>query len=102
MAQVARIKLVSSNIDAINKFIKEVRDISEKLGVNMKGPIALPTKKLKIKVRKSPDGEGKASWERYQMWIHKRLIEVTLNDRVLRMIMKIKFPKELHIQIKLI
>ncbi len=102
MAQVARIKLVSNEIDKINDFISEVREISDKLGVSLRGPIALPTKKLKIKTRKSPDGEGKASWERYQMRIHKRLLEVTLNDRVLRMIMKIKIPRGLNIEIKLV
>ncbi len=102
MVKAARIKLIGSEIDKINQFIEEVREISEKLGVGMKGPIALPTKKLKIKVRKSPDGEGKASWERYQMRIHKRLIEVSMNERVLRMIMKIRIPRGLHIEIKLV
>ncbi|MFW6285947.1 MAG: 30S ribosomal protein S10 [Nanoarchaeota archaeon] len=98
----ARIKLVGNNIDKINLFIDEIRDVVEKLGVGLTGPIPMPTKKLKITTRKSPDGEGKASFERYQMRIHKRLIDLEVNERVLRKIMKIQIPQGVKIEIKLV
>ncbi|MCA9459049.1 MAG: 30S ribosomal protein S10 [Nanoarchaeota archaeon] len=98
----ARIKLVGDNIDRINSFVDEVREITEKLGVSLVGPIPMPTKKLKITTRKSPDGEGKASFERYQMRVHKRLIDIEINERVLRKIMKVQIPAGLNIEIKLI
>lgn len=98
----ARIKLVGDNIDRINEFIAEVKDVVEKLGAGITGPIPMPTKKLKITTRRSPDGEGKASFERYQMRIHKRLIDLEINERVLRKIMKIQIPKGVKIEIKLI
>ena len=98
----ARIKLVGDDINRINGFIDEVKSITEKLGVGLVGPIPMPTKKLKITTRKSPDGEGKASFERYQMRIHKRLMDIEINERVLRMIMKIQIPSGLNIEIKLI
>ena len=82
----ARIKLVGDDIARINEFIAEVKDVVEKLGVGITGPIPMPTKKLKITTRRSPDGEGKASFERYQMRIHKRLIDLEINERVLRKI----------------
>jgi small subunit ribosomal protein S10 len=98
----ARIKLVGNNIDKINIFINEIKDVVEKLGAGLTGPIPMPTKKLKITTRKSPDGEGKASFERYQMRIHKRLIDLEVNERVLRKIMKIQIPKGVKIEIKLV
>lgn len=98
----ARIKLVSDDIDKINQFVNEAKEVTEKLGVGMRGPIPMPTKKLKVTLRKSPDGEGKASFERYQMRVHKRLIDIDINERVLRMIMKITIPTGLNIEIKLI
>ena len=98
----ARIKLVSDDIKKINKFSDEVKDVTEKLGVGLRGPIPMPTKKLKITTRKSPDGEGKASFERYQMRIHKRLLDVEVDERVLRKIMKVQIPAGLNIEIKLI
>ncbi len=98
----ARIKLIGDNINQINDFVAKVKDVVDKLGVGIRGPIPMPTKKLKITTRKSPDGEGKASFERYQMRIHKRLIDIEINERVLRKIMKIEIPKGLKIEIKLI
>ena len=96
----ARIKLICDDIKKINKFVSEVVTITEKLGVSMVGPIPLPTKKLKVTTRKSPDGEGKASFERYQMRIHKRVLDVEINDRVIRMITKVHIPTGLNIEIK--
>ena len=62
--QKARIKLTSNDIDKINEVCSYIADISEKTGVQMRGPIPLPTQKLKLTTRKSPCGEGKATWER--------------------------------------
>lgn len=100
--QYLRIKLVGDNISNLNSFVEEISAICEKLGVVMKGPIPMPTKKLKVTTRKSPCGDGKASFERYQMRIHKRLMDVQINDRVIRMIMKVPIPTGLNIELKVI
>jgi len=79
----ARIKLASIDINKVNETCEYIREIAEKTGVDMRGPIPLPTKKLKVTTRKAPSGEGKASWERYEMRIHKRLIDLGIDERAL-------------------
>lgn len=98
----ARIKLASTDIGKINDVCKYISDISEKTGVAMKGPIPLPTKKLKITTRKSPCGDGKATWERYEMRIHKRLIDLGVDERALRLVMRVPIPEGLNIEIELL
>ena len=98
----ARIKLASIDIDKINKTCNYIRDIAEKTGVPMRGPIPLPTKKLKITTRKSPDGEGKASWDRFEMRVHKRLIDLGVDERALRLVMRVPIPEGLNIEIEMI
>ena len=44
--------------------------------VKVRGPVRMPTKHLRITTRKTPCGEGSKTWDRYQMRIHKRLIDV--------------------------
>ncbi len=100
--QRARIKIASTDIDKVNKVCDYIKDISEKTGVQMRGPIPLPTKKLKITTRKSPSGEGKASWERYEMRIHKRLVDLGLDERALRLVMRVPIPENLNIEIEMI
>ncbi|HLC56327.1 MAG TPA: 30S ribosomal protein S10, partial [Candidatus Nanoarchaeia archaeon] len=74
--QRARINIASPDIDKVNQICNSIKEIAEKTGVVIKGPIPLPTKKLKLTTRRSPDGEGKASFEKFEMRIHKRLIDL--------------------------
>ncbi len=100
--QKARIKLASTDIEKINQTCQYIKDIVEKTGVEMRGPIPLPTKKLRITTRKSPDGEGTATWERYEMRVHKRLIDLGIDERALRLVMRVPIPEGLNIEIEMI
>lgn len=42
----------------------------------VKGPVRMPTKFLRITTRKTPCGEGSKTWDRFQMRIHKRVIDL--------------------------
>lgn len=98
----ARIKLSSIDINKINQVCDEIKQIVEKTGVEMRGPIPLPTKKLRITTRKSPDGEGTATWDRFEMRVHKRLIDLAMDERALRLVMRIPIPDGLNIEIEMI
>jgi len=100
--QKARIKLASTDIDKINATCNYIKEIAEKTGVELRGPIPLPTKKLKVTTRKAPSGEGKATWERYEMRIHKRLIDLGIDERALRLVMRVPIPEGLNIEIEMI
>ncbi|MEW5897398.1 MAG: 30S ribosomal protein S10 [Nanoarchaeota archaeon] len=102
MTQRARIKLASTEIEKINKICADIKEIAEKTGVMLHGPIPLPTKKLKVTTRKSPSGEGKATWERYEMRIHKRLIDLNADERTLRLVMRVPIPEGLNIEIEMV
>ena len=79
-----------------------IKDISSKTGVPIRGPIPLPTKKLKITTRKTPCGNGKASFDRFEMRIHKRLIDLGVDERSLRLVMRVPIPEGLNIEIEMI
>jgi small subunit ribosomal protein S10 len=100
--QKARIKLASTDIEKINQVCAYIKDIADKTGVVMKGPVPLPRKSLKITTRRTPCGEGKASWERYEMRIHKRLIDLGLDERALRLVMRVPIPEGLNIEIEML
>jgi small subunit ribosomal protein S10 len=100
--QRARIKLVSTDIEKINQVSNSIKDIAEKTGVDLRGPIPLPSKKLKVTTRKCPCGDGKASWDRFEMRVHKRLIDLATDERALRLVMRVPLPKGLNIEIEMI
>ena len=102
MAQKARIKLASTDIGKLNQVCTYITDIATKTGVNIRGPIPLPTKRLKITTRKGPDGRGTSTYERFEMRVHKRVIDLGLDERALRLVMRVPIPEGLNIEIEMI
>ncbi|MAG78341.1 30S ribosomal protein S10 [archaeon] len=100
--QKARIKLSSTDINKLNEICSSIQDIIEKTKVKVSGPIPLPTKKLKLTTRKSPDGEGKASFDNFEMRIHKRLLDLGVDERALRLVMRVPIPENVNISIELL
>ena len=101
MAQKARIRLSGTSPVTLDGICSQVKDIALKTGVSISGPVPLPTKKLMVPCRKSPDGEGSATWDHWEMRVHKRLIDLDADERALRQLMRIQVPKDISIEIVL-
>ncbi len=100
-AQKARISLTSTEATKLDEVCSQIKMIAEKTGVALKGPVPLPTKRLRVPCRKSPDGEGTETIDHWEMRIHKRLIDLDASDRALRQLMRISVPDGVHIEIVL-
>ena len=96
-----RIKLNSTDIEMLNTICNSIKDIAKKSGINISGPVPLPTKKLKVTTRKSPCGDGTATFDNYEMRIHKRLIDLHASAQVINHIMRMKIPKSVNIKIEM-
>lgn len=101
MVRKARIKLTSTDYRKLEEICRELKTIAEKTGVRFSGPVPLPTKKLKVPVLRTPCGEGTKTWDKWEMRIHRRLIDIDADDRVMRRIMRIKVPDDVYITIQL-
>lgn len=97
----ARIKLSGVMPEIVDNLAWDIRKMGEKAGVKVSGPVPLPTKRLKITTLTSPDGEGTQRWERWEKRIHKRLVDVSLDERVMRQIMRLQVPENVHIEIQI-
>ncbi len=102
MVQKARIRLTSTDKTKLEEVCNELKGIADKTGVRLAGPIPLPTKKLKVPTRKSPCGEGTHTFDRWEMRIYKRLVDIDANERAMRRVMRIKVPENVFIEIELI
>ena len=98
----ARIKLYSTDINKLNSVISQITEIAKKVGVAYSGPVHLPTKKLVISTRKSPDGEGTETYDRWEMRVHKRLLDLAADERALHLVMRVPIPQDVNIEIRII
>lgn len=101
MSGVAVIKLASISKGDADKVMKQIKDIAQSIGVKVKGPIPLPTKRIKHAVRKAPGADGSHTYEKWELRIHKRLIQIYANDQALRQVMRIPVPDTVQIEISL-
>jgi small subunit ribosomal protein S10 len=102
MVNKARIRLSGTNPQGLDSICGEITKIADKTGVKLRGPIPLPTKKLDVSTRKSPCGQGTNTWDKWEMRIHKRLIDVDPNERFLKRLMRIRTPEDVFIEIELL
>lgn len=98
----ARIKLFSTDIKKVDSVCEQIIGIAKKVKVDYSGPIQLPTKHLTVPCKKSPDGEGSATWDRWEMRIHKRMIDIDADERALHQVMKVSIPQDVNIEIQVI
>ena len=98
----ARIRLSSNKPQHLISICEEIKSIAEKTAVKLRGPVPLPTKRLVVSTRKSPCGQGTRTWDKWEMRIHKRLIDVDPNERFLKRLMRIRTPDDVFIEIELL
>ncbi|HVL47986.1 MAG TPA: 30S ribosomal protein S10 [Candidatus Thermoplasmatota archaeon] len=101
MAHTARISLAGTDPKKVDSVCIQIKTIAERTGVRMSGPVPLPTKRLVVPARKSPDGEGSETYDHWQLRVHKRLIDIDADERALRQLMRIQVPDSVNIEIVL-
>eukprot|EP00178_Gracilaria_changii_P027503 TRINITY_DN8846_c0_g1_i1.p2 TRINITY_DN8846_c0_g1~~TRINITY_DN8846_c0_g1_i1.p2 ORF type:complete len:126 (+),score=18.73 TRINITY_DN8846_c0_g1_i1:16-393(+) len=71
-----RITLSSTKLTAIEKVSTALMTGAKSRHLKVKGPVRMPTKVMRITTRKSPNGEGTNTWDRFEMRVHKRVIDL--------------------------
>nr|CAD7575166.1 unnamed protein product [Timema californicum] len=81
-----RITLTSRNVRSLEKVCADLINGAKKQNLRVKGPVRMPTKILRITTRKTPCGEGSKTWDRFQMRIHKRVIDLHSPSEIVKQI----------------
>jgi small subunit ribosomal protein S20e len=94
-----RITLTSKNVKALEKVCADLIRGAKDKQLKVKGPVRMPTRVLKITTRKSPCGNGTNTWDRFEMRIHKRLIDLHSPAEVVRSITSIAVEPGVEIEV---
>ena len=96
-----KISLSGTDVKKVDNVCTEIRRLAGRTGVEMKCPIPLLTKRLLVPIRKAPNGAGTATWDRWEMRVHRRLIYIDADERTIRQVMRIQLPDGINIEVKL-
>jgi len=94
-----RITLTSRNIKSLEKVCADIIKGAKDQKLRVKGPVRMPTKVLRITTRKTPCGEGSKTWDRFEMRIHKRLIDLHSPSEVVKQITSISIETGVEIEV---
>lgn len=96
-----RIKIKAFDHKIIDSSVKQIVETAERQGVEVVGPIPLPTEIHKYTVNRS-SFVHKNSREQYEMRVHKRLVDImNPNPKVIDALMNLNLPAGVDIEIKM-
>ncbi|KAI9340387.1 40S ribosomal protein S20 [Zopfochytrium polystomum] len=94
-----RITLTSRNVANLEKVCNDLITRAKDKQLKVKGPVRLPTKVLRITTRKTPCGEGSKTWDRYELKIHKRLIDLHSPSEIVKQITSISIEPGVEVEV---
>ncbi len=94
-----RITLTARAVRSLEKVCADLVRGAKDKGLKVKGPVRLPTKVLHITTRKSPCGEGTNTWDRFELRVHKRLIDLHSPADVVKQITSISIEPGVDVEV---
>eukprot|EP00178_Gracilaria_changii_P019858 TRINITY_DN57617_c0_g1_i1.p1 TRINITY_DN57617_c0_g1~~TRINITY_DN57617_c0_g1_i1.p1 ORF type:complete len:122 (-),score=16.57 TRINITY_DN57617_c0_g1_i1:23-388(-) len=94
-----RITLTSTNVKSLEKVCADLIRGAKDKTLPVFGPIRIPTKTLRITTRKTPCGEGSKTWDRYQMRIHKRVIDLRSSSDTVKEVTSISIDPGVDVEV---
>jgi len=94
-----RITLTSRNVRNLEKVCSDLVARAKGQNLTVRGPVRMPTKCLRITTRKTPCGEGSKTWDRFQMRIHKRVIDLESPSEMVKQITSISIEPGVDVEV---
>jgi small subunit ribosomal protein S20e len=96
-----RIILKSQEVKNLEYVTSNIITNAKEKQFKVKGPRFMPNKILKITTRKSPCGEGTNTYDKYEMRIHTRIVEIKCPPNAVSEITNFKIKPGVDINIKI-
>jgi small subunit ribosomal protein S20e len=94
-----RITLTSRNVKNLEKVCSDLTKKAKLKNLKVSGPVRMPTKILRITTRKAPNGEGTNTWDKFQLRIHKRIIDLHSPSEIVKQITSISIEPGVDVEV---
>jgi small subunit ribosomal protein S10 len=99
--QIVRLRFRSYDHNLLDKSLRQIVDLLQKEGIEVRGPIPLPTEIRRYTVNRSPF-IYKKSMEQFEMRIHKRILDIlNPSQRILELFNSLDLPAGVEVEIKI-
>ena len=94
-----RLTITGLNVKPLETTCSQIINAAKDHEFKVKGPVRIPTKTLRITTRKSPCGEGTNTWDRYEMRIHKRVIDLFCPSELVKEVTSFKLEPGVDVNV---
>jgi small subunit ribosomal protein S10 len=99
--KIVRLRFRSYDHNLLDKSLKQIVELLQKEGIEVRGPVPLPTEIRRYTVNRSPF-IYKNSMEQFEMRIHKRILDIfNPSQRILEIFNSLDLPAGVEVEIKL-
>ena len=96
-----RVILKSQEVKNLDYVSSKIIELSKEKSFSVSGPRYMPNKTLVMNVRKGPCGNGTATFDRLELRIHTRIIDIKCNPNDVAQITDFKIKPGVDINIKI-
>lgn len=96
-----RIILKSQEVKNLDYVAGKIISLAKESDFEVRGPRYMPNKVLRITTRKGPGGNGTATFDRFELRIHTRIIDIKCNPSNVADITNFKIKPGVDINIKI-
>ncbi|XP_028091289.1 40S ribosomal protein S20-2-like [Camellia sinensis] len=94
-----RILVIFFNGSSVSEVCADLVRGAKDKRLRVKGPVRMPTKVLHITTRKAPCGEGTNTWDRFELRVHKRVIDLFSSPDVVKQITSITIEPGVEVEV---
>ena len=94
-----RLTLRSREVKHLEHVCSEIINRASTLQYKTRGPVRIPTKVLTVTTRRSPCGNGTNTYDRFEMRIHKRVLDIYCHPSAIKEITHVNLNSKIDVNL---
>ena len=97
-----RLTITSSKLPNLQKVCNNLVQKLKKEKLEVRGPIPMPRRRLRITTRRAPCGNGTETYDHFELRIYKRVIDFVGAPSAVKQVTQIGLEPEVHVEVSVI
>ena len=100
--QKIRLTITSSKLANLQRVCGGLVNKLKKNNLDVRGPIPMPRRRLRITTRRAPCGNGTETYDHFELRVYKRVIDFEGTSEAVKQVTQIALEPEVHVEVSVI
>jgi small subunit ribosomal protein S20e len=97
-----RLTITSSKLTNLQKVCKSLILKLQKEDLNVRGPVPMPRRRLRVTTRRAPCGNGTETYDHFELRVFKRIIEFSGASSSVKQITQVALEPDVHVEVSVL